>query len=48
MTPEIQTRQTINRQFAICGWIVEIRQGMTIYDGLGVGEADYLLYADGT
>src|SRR5262245_47126733 len=56
MTPELHARQTIDRQLADCGWIVQDRKDMNIYAGLGVavrefplpaGEADYLLYADG-
>ncbi len=56
MTPELQARQTIDRQLEDCGWTVQSRKDMNIYASLGVavrefpldvGEADYLLYADG-
>jgi type I restriction enzyme, R subunit len=56
MTPEIQARQNIDRQLTACGWVIQNRKDMNIYAGLGVavrefpldvGEADYLLYADG-
>ena len=56
MTPEEQARQSIDRQLEACGWVVQDRKAMNIYAALGVairefpldvGEADYLLYADG-
>jgi type I restriction enzyme R subunit len=56
MTPELQARHQIDRQLEACGWVVQDRKAMNIYAALGVairefpldvGEADYLLYADG-
>src|SRR3954453_14849506 len=56
MTPEQVARQGIDGQLQDCGWILQDRKAMNIYAGLGVavrefpldvGEADYLLYADG-
>jgi type I restriction enzyme R subunit len=54
MTPEEKARHDIDRQLALCGWIVQNRDEMNISAGLGVavrefptltGEVDYLLYA---
>ena len=55
-TPEQKARQSIDRQLAETGWLVEDYRAMNLSAGPGVavrefplttGEADYLLYADG-
>lgn len=54
--PEQQARKKIDRQLALCGWVVQDFDEMNISAALGVairefplktGFADYLLYADG-
>ena len=57
MEPEERARQQIDRQLEECGWQVQNRDELNIYGSKGVavrefampgvGEADYLLYADG-
>lgn len=56
MTPEEKARQEIDHQLTLCGWVIQDRADMNISAGRGVairefpltvGEADYLLYADG-
>ena len=55
-TPEQKARQSIDRQLAETGWLVQDYRAMNLSAGPGVavrefplttGEADYLLYADG-
>lgn len=55
MTPEQKSRQQIDRQLELAGWIVQDYGQMNISAGLGVavrefplktGDADYMLYAD--
>ena len=52
LTPEQQAREEIDRQLAVCGWIVQNHKAMNIMAGLGVavrefplktGFVDYLL-----
>jgi len=57
MEPEERARKNIDSQLEECGWLVQNRDELNIYasNGVavrefampGVGEADYLLYADG-
>ncbi len=57
MEPEGRAREKIDRQLEECGWQVQSRDELNIYASKGVaarefampgvGEADYLLYADG-
>jgi len=57
MEPEERARVNIDLQLQECGWQVQSRGEMNIYASKGVavrefaipgvGEADYLLYADG-
>lgn len=56
MTPEEKARRDIDSQLVQTGWVVQDRDEMNIWAGLGVavrefplvvGEADYLLYVDG-
>ncbi len=57
MDPERRAREKIDRRLQECGWQVQDRDGLNIYASKGVavrefvmpgvGEADYLLYADG-
>jgi type I restriction enzyme R subunit len=55
MTPEVQSRQQIDRQLEECGWAVQDYKDLNIAAALGVavrefplkcGLADYLLYVD--
>jgi type I restriction enzyme, R subunit len=54
-TPEELDRQTIDRQLIASGWVIQSRNAMNLYAGVGVavrefpletGEADYLLFVD--
>jgi hypothetical protein len=54
-TPEDLARQNIDAQLAACGWSVQSRAGMNLYEARGVavrefqteaGPADYLLFID--
>lgn len=57
MEPEGRARENIDRQLEECGWRVQSRDELNIFAAKGVtvrefavpgvGEADYLLYADG-
>jgi type I restriction enzyme R subunit len=56
MTPEQSSRQTIDQQLTLCGWIVQNFKEMDISAGRGIavrefplasGPVDYLLYVDG-
>jgi type I restriction enzyme R subunit len=56
VTPEEKARQEIDRQLAVCGWLVQDHRAMNIMAGRGVvvrnfplrtGFADYLFYVDG-
>jgi type I restriction enzyme, R subunit len=57
MEPEERARKNIDLQLQECGWLVQNRDELNIYASKGVavrefampgvGEADYLLYADG-
>jgi len=56
MKPEDKARDEIDRQLIECGWLVQSKDEMNIYAGLGVairefqlisGFVDYLLYVDG-
>jgi type I restriction enzyme R subunit len=57
MEPEERARKNIDRELEECGWQVQNRDELNIYASKGVavrefampgvGEADYLLYADG-
>ena len=58
-SPEARARENIDEQLAACGWIVQSRDQANVTAGRGVaityfplkagyGEADYLLYVDGS
>ena len=54
--PEQMARETIDRQLAACGWIIQNRKEINLHAGPGVavreyrtdvGPADYVLFVDG-